>query len=166
MITLDTMADQFHNAETTDDRTVCMEHLRMAAELLADGVINNAGFSRKRLEGFALRAGENANKISARSQRDPANETAGDRVLIIRWGNLMTTIAEYLESGGVPMPDGRVATADGWNYENCEPFHLVLDEDTNARLIAQARKLLPNADQQACNSLLDKILRQWLKDAR
>ena len=165
MSTLDQIADQIHEAEQADDLTVYKEHLVRARELLAHAVIFGTDLDRTRLQQFAIRAGANAQRLTAAGKADPMNETANQRVRIIRWGNFLTAISEYLESGGVPMADGRVATAGGWNYENCEPFWVLLNEETNARLVAHARKLIPNADEQACNSLLDKIVRQFLKDA-
>jgi hypothetical protein len=143
-------------------RHVCTEHLRMARQILADGVIGgdiDAGDEehKMRLQQLLVRAGTNC--------RNTPNDTAGNIALYIAWGHIVSAIGELLETGGVPMADGRVATANGWNYENCPPFHLVLNEETNDRLVARARQILPNADEQAINSLLDKILREWLKDA-
>lgn len=100
--------------------------LDTARVVLANAVIKGRPLDRTRLQQLVVRCGRQAQKVGFRSTR------AG-------WRGLLGAIFDYLEHGQVPMPDGRVATADGWNYDNCEstvPVTVELPESLHQKLLA------------------------------
>lgn len=57
---------------------------------------------------------------------------------LIIWANFMGCVVDLLTDGIVCMKDGRVATAEGWNYSNCEPddLHSRISRKVSERLQA------------------------------
>ena len=110
MQTIERIHDAIRAAEEAPDADSCKAHLLEARTILAEAVVAGESPDRRRLEQFAILAGR-----KARRALDEGDRTG------IAWAAVLGGIGDYLESGGVPMPDGRVATADGWNTENCPP---------------------------------------------
>ena len=75
--------------------------------VLANALIKGRPVDEDRLQRLAIRVGKNARAVVGSPY-------------IFRWGALLTVISDYIEHKQVAMPDGRVATAEGWNYDNYE----------------------------------------------
>lgn len=88
--------------------------LGAAKNVLVDAVLRKESIDKERLLAIVKKCGENVDRHG--KKKEGAN--------VIVWANFGGCCAEYLESGGVPMRDGRVATSIGWNYENCEPVEI------------------------------------------
>jgi hypothetical protein len=79
-------------------------------DLLAEAALAGEDLDKERLESLVRRCAQNY------EGRDPR--------FLIHWGNIMGAFADYHREGVVGMRDGRVATADGWDYDNCQPDDL------------------------------------------
>lgn len=110
MQTLERIHNAIQAAEEAPDADGSKALLLEARTLLAEAVIAGETLDRDPLQQLAIRAGTRGQRLLAEKDRTG-----------IAWGALLSAISDYLESGGVPMPDGRVATVDGWNTENCPP---------------------------------------------
>jgi len=112
--TLEKIHDAIRAAEEAHDANKCKEHLLTARTILAEAVVAGESPDRTRIEQLFIRAGNRG-----RAEITALMGTTGRSG--IPWASFGIALADYLQSGGVPMPDGRVATADGWNTENCPP---------------------------------------------
>jgi len=110
MTTITKMNDAIREAEKAPESDSCKEHLLRARTILANAVIADESLDRTGLEKILVRAGSRGRQLM-RTLGRPG----------IPWASFVGALADYLENGGVPMPDGRVAVAGGWNTENCPP---------------------------------------------
>ena len=115
MQTIERIHDVLRAAKEATDTDSCKIHLLRARTILAEAVVAGESPDRRRLEQLAILAGSQARR-SLQGHRHDADSRRG-----IAWVGVLNSISDYLESGGVPLPDGRVATADGWNTKNCPP---------------------------------------------
>ena len=144
-------AEQAHNLNRL---TIQLDRAR---DLLAKVALEGTALDPKRIEALILRIGE-------RTKNAPVG-TAGENRRFIKWAALAGALVDYLESGGVPMADGRVATASGWNYENCPPvdFTVVMSRETYARLMAHCEKLVDQGEHENLRiSVIETAVKEYL----
>ena len=79
-------------------------------DLLAEAALAGEDLDKGRLEALVRRCAQNY-------------EGRGPRFLI-HWGRLVTCFSDYYREKVVGMRDGRMATADGWDYHGCQPDDL------------------------------------------
>lgn len=108
MQTFEQIHDALQAAEKATEADSCKAHLLTARTILAEAVAAGESPDRTRLEQLLVRAGSQARKFLHRGR-------ARDGKRGIAWGSLVNAIVDYLERGGVPMPDGSVATKHGWS---------------------------------------------------
>jgi len=82
--------------------------LQGARDLLAQVALAGEKLDPERLEALAMRCSKNSGDHTTPRQ-------------LILWGNFMGCCVDLLREGVVGMKDGRMATADGWDYGNCQP---------------------------------------------
>jgi len=90
-------------------------YLEKARDALAEAVIGGKQIDRERMERVFHDSNEHFKAASERAR------AGAPRHAMLVWGNFISVLGDYLEGGAVWMRDGRVATADGWDYSNCEP---------------------------------------------
>lgn len=97
-------------AETSESPEPLLQEAReLLAQLALAGTSVQSGTIRfRRLEALVHRCSKNSG-----DQSTPKS--------LIPWGGFMGCVVDFMDGGVVCMKDGRVATADGWDYSNCEP---------------------------------------------
>lgn len=103
------MEELVREAEGGNDKAILTAHV-----VLANALIKGRPVDEDRLQRLAIRVGKHA--LQAVEDR-----IAGRHQTRMTWGSLLSACSDYIEHKQVPMHDGRCATAEGWNYENCEP---------------------------------------------
>lgn len=103
------MEELVREAEAGNDKAILT-----ARVVLANALIKGRPVDEDRLQRLAIRVGKHA--LTACEDR-----RAGRHQARMTWGSLLSACSDYIEHKQVAMHDGRCATADGWNYENCEP---------------------------------------------
>lgn len=108
---------------TIDRITDLISRAELAEEVLSVGLLNAA---RDLLAETAM-AGEKLDEERLMVLLQRCSTNSGDHTTpkqLIRWGNFMGCLADFMREGVVGMKDGRLATPDGWDYTNCEPDDL------------------------------------------
>jgi hypothetical protein len=111
MNTLDTIEPLMVQAEAaTEADGNPAPFLREIQDLLAEAALAGDDLDNGRLEVMVRRCAK-------------GYEGRGPRFLV-HWTRMMTCFADYYREGVVGMPDGRMATSDGWDYHGCQPDDL------------------------------------------
>jgi hypothetical protein len=105
-----------------------------ARSLIAQAVIDGEPLPKTKMEQLCVRASTNSRKGD-----DQATQTRA----LLTWGVLISATADYVTDGVVAMRDGRVATKDGWDYENCQPedLYATVSRELSERLEAHVATL-------------------------
>jgi len=107
--TLELVAECICRAESSAEPRKVLEEGKI---LLAEAVLRGEQLDKVRLELFMLQCAKNY-------------QTDGSDRAVLAWAPFLGACADYVREGVVCMGDGRVATAEGWDYSNCEPVEII-----------------------------------------
>jgi len=153
--------DQILGAEAGE-----LDCVKEAREVIAQCVLDGEALDKTQMEQLCMRASNNTSKGA-----DQVTKTQA----LMTWGVLVSAAADYMTEGVVAMRDGRLATSDGWNYENCQPEDLcaTVSRELSERLEAHVATLTdaepsndpernPSDFDEKFNEVVETALREYL----